>query len=163
MKKIIIFTLLVTGLLISCSSDSNSNEGFATYMRFTMNGQYFDVPNPSTDATGSSGSIMAPGFFGDEPDQIFVIDMPFLPTIGEHPFVLYTSEPGIYAANFQMSPGTSFESESGSIKITSVGNDFVKGTFSFTGTSNGTTYTVTNGKFRSFRAEQLVGRGISVK
>ncbi|MGK4569246.1 hypothetical protein [Flavobacterium sp. 3HN19-14] len=154
MKKNIFLALIITGLLNGCSSGNDSNEGFNTYVRFDMNGQHYDMPNPSTNATGSSGSIMAPAFFGDPPNQSIVIDMPFLPTVGNHNLTHYTGS-GNYAAYLQIAPGVTFDSESGTIKIISISNDFVKGTFGFTGTVNGTTYTITDGEFRSFRAEDL--------
>jgi hypothetical protein len=40
----------------------------------------------------------------------------------------------------------------GTMVITEVGEDFVEGTFSFSGTNNnGTTATVTNGRFRALK------------
>lgn len=68
-----------------------------------------------------------------------------------------TDEPSnveAYGASYSnFATDESSDNETGTVTITQVDADVIKGTFSFTGTNLGTTYTVTEGEFRAENIE----------
>ena len=153
MKKITAILLtLCFFTLSSCSSDdpAPANNEAELYIRFAANGQQFSF-EPET--IGSIKKLIMGNKFENNVVSRISLWMPTNPTIGTHAFVDDTSDDIsniAYTADFWQGMDV-YDATAGSITITSIDGEYIKGTFNFTGTnSNGATTTVSNGTFRAY-------------
>ena len=152
MKKIFSIFMMAMLLLVSCSKndDSNDNSNDDVYIKFTVNGQNYNY-NP---ATGISLKTTFNGGEGVDNTYKFInLSLPNDYATGTYDIVL--SDPNdltTYNAYYEsVGDNIDFEADSGTITITSIGSEYVTGTFNFSGDNNGTTVSVTNGSFRALR------------
>jgi len=150
MKKLLLLfvsTLMVT--LTACSSDdSNNNNPNEPFMKFTVGGQEYNY-TPET-LTSDKKLITARVGEGDTYREVSLW-MPVEPTVGTHNIVddptsaddTYTA---IYAPNFD----NSFDAFSGTVTITSIDDDFIRGTFAFQADNEGTPISVSSGEFLAY-------------
>lgn len=155
MKKIAcLFLALITLSFSACSSDSSSdgNQTDDLYLKFTYNGQQYDF-EPETIT--SLQKLIA----GDqEVNSVFTrlsLWMPVTPTVGSHPVTDDTPTDAnigtLHNAELWVGDNT-YTGTSGTIVITELDAEYVKGTFTFTGTTDtGATVSITNGSFRANR------------
>ncbi len=156
MKKLSYLLLVLFSLsFVACSSDDNSsgnggNQDDELYIRFTVNGQTYDF-EPST-LTSLSKHIMGVDDFNDVNTRISLW-MPLNPTLGSHAITDdFPSEdnPDVYNAEVWLGDDI-IEGTSGTLIITEIDEEYIKGTFNFSGTNeDGQTVTVTNGSFRAY-------------
>ena len=154
MKKLSYFFLvLITSSFIACSSDSSSSSnGDQLYVKFTVNGVNYDL-EPETIT--SLQKLIAGS---QDVDNIFTrlsLWMPVTLTIGSH--AITDDAPSdsniatLHNADLWVGDDT-YTATTGTLVVTELTNDIVKGTFTFTGDDgNGVMVTVTNGSFRAYR------------
>jgi hypothetical protein len=155
MKKLsYIFFVLFSLSFVACSSDDNSSGGEDDnlYIKFTLNGQQYNF-EPET-ITSLQRLIMGDEDVNDVYTRISLW-MPVTSTTGSH--VITDDTPTdenldiLYNAELWVGDAT-YTATSGTLVITELNDDYVKGTFSFTGEDeNGVTISVTNGSFRAYR------------
>ena len=152
MKKLarIAFGFLAV-MAIGCSSsdDNGGSSSDEIYLRWTEGGTSYDIEDVQT---GTSLATAISGYQGiDDSFRGMTLWMPNNPTLGSHPLVYDNgSEVDIYSADFAKGD-IAIGALSGTINITSLDSEYIKGTFSFSGTgSDGETYTITNGSFRAY-------------
>ena len=153
MKKLVTLLLVVIATsLIGCSSDDSGEsieEGF--FLKFTYNGEQYSF-DPQT------GTSLQKVIFGmenvNDVQTRLTLYLPKNPSVGTFEITNDTPTDQNLATlhNAALDLGdVTFEGTSGTLKITSLTEDIIKGTFSFTGTDeNGETVTVTNGSFTAF-------------
>lgn len=153
MRKVASVLMLVMSLiLVNCSSDSSSsNNDDEIYVRFTANGVSYDL-EPAT-VTSLQRLVVGEQDVNGVYNRISLW-MPLIPNVGSNPitdeFPSSTNLTTLYNADFWIGDNT-IEGESGTMVITELTDDYVGGTFSFTGENGGVMLTVTNGTFRAFR------------
>jgi hypothetical protein len=154
MKKLsYLLLVLISMSFLACSSDDNSSNSDAElYLKFSLNGVQYDF-EPET-LTSMQILIRGDQQVGGVYNSISLW-MPTAPAVGSHPITdAFPSDANIatlYNANVWVGSEI-VDASSGTMVITEVGEDFVEGTFSFSGTNNnGTTATVTNGSFRALK------------
>ena len=149
--KFVLLTLF-TVLTISCSSsddDDNGSASDATYIKFKVNGTQLNMIEPSTitSMTASISSSVTQG--GDV--RSMILTMPVSPSLGTHDLTS-SFDLAAYGASYSNGSET-IDANSGTITITSIGAEYMQGTFSFSEVSDGVTYNVTEGSFRAFKPE----------
>ena len=144
---------LVAVFTLSCSSDdsapANVPNNDATYINFKVNGVQSNMPEPSTITT-LMASISNSEDLGSEIRSIF-LTIPVDATVGTHAITdAPPSDLTAYSALYSIGD-VSVDATSGTMNITSIGEEYMEGTFSFTGEFEGTTYTITEGVFRAYK------------
>ncbi|MDI1316974.1 hypothetical protein [Flavobacterium sp.] len=152
MKKIkLVLVAIVAVLTFSCSSDSSSsnNNNDSTYIKFKVNGTQVNLIEPST-ITSLMASISASEDLGTDIRSIF-FTIPVDVTLGAHAITdASPSDLTAYSVNYSLGD-TYVTATSGTMTVTSIGAEYMEGTFSFTGVDNGTTYNITEGAFRAYK------------
>lgn len=154
MKNLFYLSFVLFSLsFIACSSDDNSsgnggNQDDELYIRFTVNGQSYDF-EPAT-----LGSLQKHIMGVDDPNDVntrISLWMPVDPVLGSHAITTdFSNLDTAYNAEVWLGDDT-IEGTSGTLIITEVNEEYVKGTFNFSGTNeNGQTINVTNGSFRAY-------------
>lgn len=159
MKKLsfLLFAFISISFL-GCSSDDDSptpeegNPDTSLYLRFTLNGTEYDF-EPET--LTSQRTLILGNETVNEVYSRISLWMPNEPSLGTHEisddFPSEANLTTLYSADVWIGEEV-IDASSGTLVITELSDDYVKGTFSFTGTNEeGTTATVTNGSFRSNR------------
>lgn len=150
LKKVIFLAVAVFALALSssCSSnDSDENQTETDYIKFKYKGTAYTF---DSGYQSSGGSIQVVGMEGlDNTYKQIVLWLPSNPTVGSHTVVNDISTIGeTYQATFAFQGvSNSFNATSGTIKITANNSERIEGTFSFSGTLDGQTVEVTDGKF----------------
>lgn len=141
-----VFFIAITA--VSCSDDEIPplfiDELGDVHMKFLYNGTTYNSPNPLTfnlgnktiDATYGSGSNQ----------RRITLFMPLNPTVGTH-FMTEPLNNDSYGAYFISGSTVDMVSDSGTMTITHVTDDYVKGTFTFSGQNGAVTVSITNGSF----------------
>lgn len=152
LKKIMFLSFAICALVLSsCSSDNssddtpNSQEGF---MKFKYNETVYTFSEP---ALLTSGNVNIMGTSGvDNTYKKVSLWTPLNITTGSHPIVFDLSNlTTTYQASFSFMPEiNNADATSGTMNITINDDKKIEGTFSFSGTSGGKTFTVTEGSFR---------------
>ncbi|MEA9415255.1 hypothetical protein [Flavobacterium sp. PL02] len=146
---VVIFSLVVSS---SCSSDNSSEDNLEEstsaegYIKFKYNGVAYNF-NP---AIITSGSINIMGYEGiDDTFKSISIWLPLDFTTGSHPIVYDLSNlTTTYQANFSFKPEiNNISATSGTVNITEKSDKKIAGTFSFSGSRDGKTFTITEGSF----------------
>jgi len=154
MKKLSYLLLLFFSLsLVSCSSDDSSGTNEEElYLRFTVDGTNYNF-DPETI---TSLSRLIEG--NQENNSIFTrisLWMPVTPVVGSHSITDDLPNDDnidtLYNADFWLGDVT-YTATTGTFEVTEFNNEYIKGTFSFTGEDeNGNTKTISNGTFRAYR------------
>jgi hypothetical protein len=146
-----ILLAIVAILTFSCSS-SDSSGSDSTYIRFKVNGgNQINLVDPAT-ITSLMTSISASEDLGSDIRSIF-FTIPVDVTTGAHA-ITDASGSDLTAYSVDYSLGNVYVTgTSGTFTITSIGSEYMEGTFSFTGVDSGTgaTYTITEGSFRAYK------------
>ena len=151
MKKITLaLVALVAILSFSCSSSSSSGSSSdTTYINFKVNGTQVNLVEPGTITT-MMASISATEDVGQDIRSI-IFTMPVDATVGAHAITDASgSDLTAYSVNYSLGD-VNVNATSGTFTITSIGAEYMEGTFSCTGTDNGTTYNITEGTFRAYK------------
>lgn len=151
MKKIIGLLTVLTLILVGCSSDSegSSNNNYETYIKFKINGQSYNY-EPETIV---SLKTLVHGYTGnDNTLKRISLWMPNEIKKGTFTITDTPSDEDTYNASYTSEDESIYiDGTSGTITITSVSDDYIKGTFSFNGSNEGTTVNITNGEFKADR------------
>lgn len=156
MRKIQVALLAVmTVLTFSCSSDdSTSNNDVindATYINFKVNGTQSNMPEPTT-MTSMMASISNTEEVGEDIRSI-VLTIPVDATVGSHEITdASPADLTAYSAHYAMGD-VSFDAVSGTMNITSIGDEYMEGTFAFTGEYEGTAFVISEGTFRAYKPD----------
>ena len=146
----LVLLALVAIVSFSCSDDDSNAVNDDTYIKFKVNGEQFNIIEPSTITSGGGAVVMAVNLDG----QYMMLRMPADATVGTHPISESNSvDPTTYQAAASIDEDNVIDATAGTLKITSMGAEYMEGTFSFTGTGdvNGTAYTITDGEFRAYK------------
>ena len=151
LKKLVLLAVMVISscLLVNCSSDSSSNNGGGTsgtfYLKFKVNGTSVAFQNP--DVINSLSKAIN-GYTTSE--KSLTLYLPLNVTTGSYTITHEPSNENSYGASYvDFANDESSDNETGTLIVTEVNADVIKGTFSFTGTNQGTTYSITDGEFRA--------------
>ena len=157
MKKLsYLFLVLFSLSFIACSSDDDSSgDGGgdnSLYIKYTVNGVNYEF-EPAT-ITSLQKLIMGEQEINSVYNRISLW-MPVTPTVGSHAITDETPNDTnletLHNAELWVGDAT-YTATSGTLVITELNDDYVKGTFTFTGEDeNGVTISVTNGSFRAYR------------
>lgn len=160
-KSILSFTKTVVAVLfiaitfISCSEDEvvsllGPEELGELRINFKYNGTTYNIADPITYNVGNK---TVDGTFGAGASlKRITLFMPLNPTIGTHFMTEAPSDNTAYGAYFISSAGNvDILANGGLIKITTITDDYIKGTFSFTGLNGAATVEVTEGEFLADR------------
>lgn len=144
---------IVAVLTFSCSSSgSGSSSSDSTYIRFKVNGgSEIRMENPGT-ITSMMASISATEDSGSDIRAIF-FTVPVEVATGAHTITDASgSDLTAYSADYSLGD-VYVTATGGTFTITSIGAEYMEGTFSFTGvdSDSGTTYNITNGTFRVYK------------
>lgn len=152
LKKAALLLVLVTVSAISfnCSSDSSSSSSSNFYLKCKVNGTWVEFADPMVI------NSLAKSITGNDADTGKVVTL-FTPLDVANGTYTITDEPSnvdSYGGSYSdFNEDAYTDNETGTMNITEVTADVIKGTFSFTGDDgNGGTITVTEG---SFRAENI--------
>jgi hypothetical protein len=155
MKKVInsFATALFLGvflMLSSCGgSDDSSSASTDLFIKFKYNGVQYTFTDPAT-INSLSKSISGFQEVGNSSNGI-VLFMPLEVTTGT--FSITDSPSDVNSYNGYFTDGVedfSFDGTSGTIVITSVTSEYVKGTFNFSAEVDGQVVEVTNGSFSAY-------------
>jgi hypothetical protein len=155
--KIFKFLLIaiVAVLTFSCSS-SSSGSGDSTYIRFKVNGgEQINLVDPGT-ITSMMASISASEDLGADIRSIF-FTIPVNVTTGSYDITDASgSDLTAYSADYSFG-NVYVIATSGTFTITSIGAEYMEGTFNFTGidSDTGAPYTITEGTFRVYKPTPL--------
>lgn len=141
---------LIAGLTVSCSSSSSSGSANdATYVNFKVNGTQVNLIEPAT-VTSLMANISASEDLGADIRTI-MFTIPVDATLGTHQLTIASgSDLTAYSAEYMLGD-ISVVASSGTFTITSIGDEYMEGTFSFTGEDGGTNYEITEGTFRAYK------------
>lgn len=146
-----ILLAIVAVLTFSCSSSSGGSSD-STYIRFKVNGgTLINLVDPGT-ITSMMASISASEDLGTDIRSIF-FTIPVNVTTGAHA-ITDASGSDLTAYSVDYSFGNVYVTgTSGTFTITSIGAEYMEGTFSFTGVDSdtGASYTITEGTFRAYK------------
>ena len=152
LKKATLLLVLVAFSAISfnCSSDSSSSSSSNFYLKCKVNGTLIEFNDPFV-INSLSKSITAND---EDTGQVVSLFMPLEVANGTFTITDEPSNVDSYNGSFSdFNEDVYTDNETGTMTITEVTADVIKGTFSFTGDDgNGGTITVTEG---SFRAENI--------
>lgn len=150
-KTAMLIVLTVTATIsFNCSSDGGSSSSSNFYLKCKVNGTWVEFADPmvinslAKSITGSDA----------ETSQVVTLFTPLNVPTGTHPITDEPSNADSYAGSFSdYNEEVYSDNETGTIIITEVNAEVIKGTFTFSGDDgNGGTITVTEG---SFRAENI--------
>ncbi len=148
------FLAIIAVVTLSCSSSSSSDDNGGgsddLYIKFKVNGTQSNMLEPSTIVS------MAASIFGSEDvgDNIrtLILRTPSTAEVGTHDIVDAPADLTSYGVSYSFSVGDiSVDATSGTMTITSIGAEYMTGTFTCSGTYEGTTYNFTEGTFRVFK------------
>ena len=159
-KSILSFTktflavLFIALTTVSCSEDEviafSPDELGELRINFKYNGTLYNISNPITFNTSNK---TVDGEYGGGSDlKRITLFMPLNPTVGTHFVTEAPSDDTAYGAYFISAAGNvDILANAGLITITNVTDDYVKGTFSFSGLNGAATVQVTEGVFLADR------------
>ena len=146
-----VFTLSLT----SCWSDDDSSNDpeDELYIRFNLNGEQKEYMDPATIT--SDRKLILGDNQGSSDNGKISLWMPADIETGTFTITDATSTASnletLYSADIWMDDEV-IDASTGALVITELDDEYVKGTFSFSGTNDeGTSVTVTNGTFRAYR------------
>ncbi|WP_395044487.1 DUF6252 family protein [Flavobacterium sp.] len=138
--------VLTSSMFVNCSSDSNNTSTGTFYMKCKVNGVLTEFTNPdvinslSKSITGSS----------EAPSELVTLFMPLTVATGTFNITSEPSNVNSYGGSYSnFATDVYSDNETGTMTITQVDANVIKGTFAFTGTNGGVVTTVTEGEFRA--------------
>ncbi|MCV9931928.1 hypothetical protein OIU80_06505 [Flavobacterium sp. LS1R47] len=156
LKKITFFAFAIFALTMSfsCSNNDSSDEDeietTENFIKFKYKGASYSF-DPGL-VTSDAMNLM--GFQGiDDTYKSVSLWMPLNATAGSHPIVYdLQSLNTTYQVEFKFLPEIgNAKVTSGTITITAIDSKKIQGTFNFSGTNEGTAFTVTDGSFNFYR------------
>ncbi len=156
MKKIkflIAFIALVT--FTSCSSDDTiSLDDQETYIRFTANGvdyEFLSIASVGSANFSLNGSKSVDGLITENMSIWFPLGF----TTGTYQLTGDYFDPGDYKIFYDSEDigVEGFAPSSGEVTISSISNEYIDGSFYFSGTKDAIAITVTSGTFRAYTLE----------
>ncbi|WP_166921275.1 DUF6252 family protein [Flavobacterium poyangense] len=151
LKRIILFAIAVLALVLSSFSCSDEKEEEIVNAKEFIKFKYNEKSHSYEPELLSSLNINLMGSEGrDDTYKKVSLWLPLNPTVGSHPVVYNLKEmETTYQATFSYnSEFNNANAKSGTITITKVNADEIEGTFTFSGTQNDKTFTVTEGSFK---------------
>lgn len=148
--KFIVLALAAT-FAFSCSSSSSGSDGGNddTYIKFKINGIQSNMIEPSTLTSLTASIFGSEEVAGDI--RTLILRTPSTAAVGTHDIVdALPSDMGAYGVSYSLGD-ISFEATSGTMTISSIGDEYMVGTFTCSGVYGGTTYNITAGTFRVFK------------
>lgn len=150
-KTAMLFVLAVASAIsVNCSSDSSSSSS-NFYLKCKVNGVLIEFNDPVVL------NSLAKSITGNDADtsQMLTLFTPLAVTPGTYTITDEPSNENSYGGSFSdFAEDVYTDNETGTLVITQVTADVIKGTFSFTGDDgNGGTVTVTDGSFRAENVE----------
>lgn len=154
MKKLVTILLVVLSIsFVGCSSDdsSNSTGSDEIYLNFTYEGQNYNF-EPST------GTSLRKAIIGTEDvndvNTTLSLDLPKFPSVGTFNISDATITDDnintLHAASF-FKENDAYDGISGTLKITSITDEYIIGTFNFIGENyDGVTVEIINGSFKAY-------------
>jgi hypothetical protein len=148
--SLLLVLLAFSAISFNCSSDSSSSSSSNFYLKCKVNGTWVEFTDPFVI------NSLAKSITGNDSESGKVVTL-FTPlNVATGTFTI-TDEPSnvdSFAGSYSDFNGDVYtDNETGTMSITEVNADVIKGTFTFTGDDgNGGTITVTEG---SFRAENI--------
>ena len=153
LKRIVFLAIAVFSLTLSssCSSDSSDGDSVGSaegFIKYKYNGVMYTFEDPAL-ITSLNTNIMGNSGIDDTYKKISLWT-PLNITTGSHPIVYDLSNiETTYQATFSFMPSVNNRNAtSGTINITVNNSERIEGTFNFSGTNGGETFTVTDGSFR---------------
>ncbi|WP_343584885.1 hypothetical protein [Flavobacterium sp.] len=154
LKKVMFLSFAVFALVLSsCSSDNSSDDSDSPesqegFMKFKYNEKDYTFSEPAIITSGSVNIMGSSGI--DNTYKKISLWTPLDIKTGSHPIVYDLSNlTTTYQASFSFMPEIeNVNATSGTLNIITNDDKKIEGTFSFSGTSNGKTFTVTEGSFR---------------
>ncbi|WP_298136281.1 DUF6252 family protein [Flavobacterium sp.] len=148
LKKLTVLLVLVltSSLLVNCSSDGDGGSSSDTfYLKYKINGTLVEVSDPEV-INSLSKSLTGFTTNGKSLTLYFPLDV----ATGTYSITDEPSNVDAYGASYSdFETEVASDNETGTVTVTQVNADVIKGTFSFVGTNEGATYTVTEGEFRA--------------
>ena len=152
MKKLKFLVLaLATVVFLSCSSSSDGGGGSSdsTFIKFKINGTASNMSEPST-VTSLNAAIFGSQDVGSD-IRTLILRTPSTALAGTHDIVnVAPSVLDAYGVSYSFGD-ISFDATSGTMTITSIGEEYMTGTFSCSAVYEGVTYNITEGSFRVFK------------
>ncbi len=146
----LIVLVAVSAVSFNCSSDSDSSSSSDFYLKCKVNGTWVEFTDPMVI------NSLAKSITGNDADtgKAVILFTPLNVANGTHTITDEPSNVDSYGGSYSDFNADDYtDNETGTLIITEVTADVIKGTFSFTGDDgNGGTITVTEG---SFRAENI--------
>jgi len=148
-KKAAMLILLVAASVVSfnCSSSDDGGSSSNFYLKCKVNGTLVEFTDPMVI------NSLAKSITGNDADtgQVVTLFTPLSVTNGTHTITDEPSNVNSYGGSYSDFNADEYTSdETGTLIITEVNADVIKGTFSFTGDDgNGGTISVTEGSFRA--------------
>ena len=146
----LIVLVIASAISLNCSSDSDSSSSSNFYLKCKVNGTWVEFADPMVI------NSLAKSITGNNTDngKAVILFTPLDVTNGTYTITDEPSNVDSFAGSFSdFNEEVYTDNETGTMTITEVNADVIKGTFSFTGDDgNGGTVTVTEG---SFRAENI--------
>ncbi len=153
MKKILLVIFAAT-ILFACSDDDNSdtnnggNGNDEIFITFKANGTSYTMEPASS--TSLKFRVSADQGLNSAYRDITLV-MPVEYSLGAHTITDAPSDLEAYEASYSQGDVT-IDGTSGALTITSLNEDYIEGTFNFTGNdSNGNSFNITDGSFRAYR------------
>lgn len=146
-KAVMLLVVVVTSsLFVNCSSDSNNTNTGTFYLKCKVNGVLTEFTDPSVinslskSITGASAA----------PSEMVTLFMPLTVATGTFNITSEPSNVNSYGGSYSnFATDVYSDNETGTMTISQVDADVIKGTFAFTGTNGGVVTTVTEGEFRA--------------
>jgi len=143
--------MLMMVFVFTTLSCSNSESGFVDttptglYVQFRSGGSQYLIQNPTT-LNLSNKKI--DGLQGSGSDLVGItLYMPLDPTVGTHFMTDSPSDDSTYGAYFILGNSVDMIANAGILTITSITDQYITGTFSFSGLNGAGVVEVTNGSF----------------
>ena len=149
-KSIAVLLVVVTAALsVNCSSSSDSSSSSSFYIKCKVNGVQFTSSDPFV--INSLSKAISGQSDNEASQELVTLYMPLNVAVGTYTITDEPSNENSYGASYSnFDTDVSTINASGTMKITEVTADVIKGTFSFTSPdSEGGTITISEGTFRA--------------
>ncbi len=151
-KAAMLMLVVIAGAIsFNCSSSDDGGSSSNFYLKCKVNGTWVEFADPMVI------NSLAKSISGNDADtgKMVVLFTPLSVTNGTHTITDEPSNENSYGGSYSDFTEDDYtDNETGTMTITEVTADVIKGTFSFTGEDgNGGTITVTEGSFRAENVE----------
>lgn len=146
LKKLFVLVVLVmaSSLFVNCSSNNSSSSSY--YLKCKVNGTLVQFDDPYV-INSMSKSLTASS---ESNGKVISLYFPLGVTTGTFSITDEPSNVNAYGGTYSDFKNDEYSAnEIGTVTITEVNANVIKGTFSFTGVNNNVTYTITEGEFKA--------------